>query len=904
LQDQYRPKGVAAPGKPVIKENGLTSSVSNEDLEDAIKQYHQKIQTDDIFKFLEMFYIPLEIIENPELTGSIIERSFDLDGDWSESEDLLEEENDDKYNEKIISHHPRHFDNIENLFAQESQFVLLGEAGSGKTTCLQWLLFKKIKKYQSGDKITIYIPLVKFRPGEDLVTLIGYRSGLSIRDINYLLESQRIILLFDSLNECQIQNQEVCARQIQLFINEWPDIPIVLTSRTISWLQNIEFPAFTIQPLTHDQQLDLIKVHLKDKNRADIVLNQLQNQSGGELTANNPWMLFMVASIIKDGKDLPVGRAQIYRRYTQRWYEREAHKAKHAYSFLPWNEDQVFRKLTHIAAHMRLNGYVKEAPVSWITENIDNELVADEKLLHLIGQGLILIIDLENDSLSFFHETIQEYLAAEYILKNPDLFENIPQKDANQFGMILAYAFELGKNPSSKFIEVAWSLNPILVAFVADDIPKICSLPFPKIYGFLKDTLQLLLQLERSFLKDKDFWKLPKPKLEHMHFFNNSALQYIISSNPIAFSRFQTLKADLIKRSPEVLISLIKYHLLNKNDPVDSFDRMRYLESKRIERKPWILYYLAEYDLLQKKDLSERSLTEIVNYIIQNSMLGLLTRFIHLGWIDNEDFSKHDELFSFWIDQATPLRADILIRAGLLCKNNFEHRKPIWLQQIPGNTNKKIKHLRAITKTEIFSNNDYRSLAKKVSLSQAIIIIEAGFAVKEDFEERISGWIKQANPTEAKILIGVGFADSKDFTQKITTWIKNASPSRAKILIEYGFAKEEDFEGYLSKWIEKATLKRAKYLIEYGYAKKEDFEERKPQWIKNATLKNAKLLINIGLANKNDFIHCKPIWIEQFNNIRDRRKKVKLLKVMKNMDLFTEKDRKKLTDSLHIMPRL
>ena len=304
--------------------------------------------------------------------------------------------------------------------------------------------------------------MTKYRPAEDLITLIDYESGLSRGDINYLLKSQHIILLFDSLNECQIQHQEICARQIQQFIKEWPDIPIILTTRTISWLQNIELPVFTIQPLTHEQQVDFLKPYLNDKNRTDVVLNQLHDQPGGKLIASSPWMLFMITEIIKNGKDLPNGRVQIYHRYFQQWYEREICKAKRVYSFLPWNKEQVFRKLTHLAAHMRLNGYVKEAPISWISETMGDEWISDEKLFYVIGQGLILTADLENDSLSFFHETLQEYLVAEYISKYPEFLEEISQDKMETWHIIWAYIFELDSHPSPELIKVAWRLSPLL----------------------------------------------------------------------------------------------------------------------------------------------------------------------------------------------------------------------------------------------------------------------------------------------------------------------------------------------------------------------------------------------------------------------------------------------------------
>ena len=152
LQDQYRPEAMATPLKPVIKEDGLSSAASEDDLEEAISKYHRKIKTTDSFKFLEQYFVPLEMIENPELRKDPIRANFDLDGDWENYKYLMINDN----KSEIENNKQVQYGDVIELIHKEKQLILLGSPGSGKTTCLQMCCFKSIKKYQSGDKVYIY----------------------------------------------------------------------------------------------------------------------------------------------------------------------------------------------------------------------------------------------------------------------------------------------------------------------------------------------------------------------------------------------------------------------------------------------------------------------------------------------------------------------------------------------------------------------------------------------------------------------------------------------------------------------------------------------------------------------------------------------------------------------------
>lgn len=371
--------------------------LSTDDMEKSIVTYHQKLKKTPIFSTLERVFTPLEAEEHPELM--LDSKLFELevvedliDETWSNVDDeehLESEEDEDAFEQERI---PRR-GGVFELMDVEPKLVLLGEPGGGKTTCLQRRCLNFVKSYRPGGMVSIYVPLASYRTDEGLMNLISRASGLTSWYLNQLFKSGRIALLLDALNECPSQAQEHCIGEIESLLRDWPSLPLVLTVRTLAWRKQLGLPVFTVQPLTQAQQQHFLTAYIGDWQRANNILNQLSAQPGGEVIVNNPWMLRMIASITRDGQDLPRGRAMMYRRYLHQWYEREARKAKLKSSEFPWTKEEALNELSYIAAHMRVNGYVKEVQLSWIANTLGNERIRTDGLLECFGQGLICTVN-------------------------------------------------------------------------------------------------------------------------------------------------------------------------------------------------------------------------------------------------------------------------------------------------------------------------------------------------------------------------------------------------------------------------------------------------------------------------------------------------------------------------------
>jgi len=157
----------------------LQTKIGKEDLdglETTITNYHNKVHGARRIKELQDVFVPLMMVEDQEVTLSMI---FDLDRTRPVDEGLRENKETDQRDRKGV---------ILELMRQEPQLVLLGEPGTGKTTYLEWYCFYLIDAYQKGGKTAIYVPLVKYRPGMDLISLVSQVSEIPKNHLNHFVD--------------------------------------------------------------------------------------------------------------------------------------------------------------------------------------------------------------------------------------------------------------------------------------------------------------------------------------------------------------------------------------------------------------------------------------------------------------------------------------------------------------------------------------------------------------------------------------------------------------------------------------------------------------------------------------------------------------------------------------------
>ena len=161
--------------------------------------------------------------------------------------------------------------------------ILLGAAGSGKSTTLRRVALEKIWAYRSDrfeNPLPIWIDLAD-EGGEQYAKLLSKHAPLEQAALAELILEDQIILFLDGLNEMG-ENAARNAKQLSDWLYE-ADSPeqVIVACRAASYGEalNLDLPLVMLDPLDSDRVHDLTSYHLP-KNLADQFLGKVLNEAG------------------------------------------------------------------------------------------------------------------------------------------------------------------------------------------------------------------------------------------------------------------------------------------------------------------------------------------------------------------------------------------------------------------------------------------------------------------------------------------------------------------------------------------------------------------------------------------------------------------------------------------------
>ena len=799
----------------------------------------------------------------------------DTDDDDIDDEDGSEAEDDDVEEDdaRIYEHRTG---NLINLMREIPRMIVLGEPGGGKTTTLT----KFTMLFRQDGVLAVFIPMGQWSKGGGLIALIENITGLNSAQWLQLIQQQKLRLVIDAVNECPDQLRQAAILNIENFLQQYPDVPVVISTRTDADLKRFPYPFFSVLKMDEQHQLDYLNKYLNDDAMAQDVFTRLKNISGGGEIATNPMLLRLVVEVFKEHHELPVGRADLYHQWLNQWYKREYNKTKQAGERLPWNFSKALDILADLAFQSRLQGY-RDIPHD-IAENILEKYGYD--CIEKLCQGPVITID--EGFIRFRHETFQEYLCAEKLVQQPDLLvlDRDRMKDnAIQWGMPLAYAVELCWPLPEPLWRAAWAVDPWFGAAVTDKqrmfalffaennylsdlqskgiIPNFTDLtsdPFARLIyivltlDFGYDCSSLLNQTSLWYKRCQYFSYLVSVNKEIAHKFAIFELWQL--ANVTSIKKFCQIieRALTLKIKNNFISKTLSYERIQIDKILNVEESISDIDCEQLLKDQIGIFYsdmdrrnidFVKRRVFIRKDFSKR-FTRLIAHISPEDA----KRLIDAGLATRGDFVGK---IPQWIKNATIVEAQILVSAGLATKDDFADKIPQWIKYATFKYTKKLVAAGLATRDDFADK--ISQWIKNATIVEAQILVSAGLATKDDFADKIQQWIDNATQKQVQILVSTGLATKDDFADKIPQWIKYATPGRVKTLVSLGFATLEDFADKISQWIKNATLKEAKRLVAVGLATNDDFADKIPQWIKNALHKSAKKLIEAGFATTADF---------------------------------------------------
>lgn len=316
---------------------------------------------------------------------------------------------------------------IEDLLPINSNRMrILGQGGSGKTTTLEFLLYKDAVKWIDNpinSKIPILITLANLSTNETVIDLIAKKLNTGVDDIEELFETNEINLYLDGLNEI-VENRElkkIKLQEIAALINDYPQLSIIITDRfEFDSYQNNMFniPTYIIQKLDKAQISEFVEKYCYHSvEQAEHVLSILKSKSNIDDLLLRPLILTRAIEIIKAENNLPEKEGQIIEKFIDILLKREKDEKKDP--LLNINNTKL---LLSFAANEIYHKHKTNAPVHEFSFNKMLVEGAEKYGLEKYNAGYISRIGYEleilykvDDFIQFYHQSYLEFFCSHYL---------------------------------------------------------------------------------------------------------------------------------------------------------------------------------------------------------------------------------------------------------------------------------------------------------------------------------------------------------------------------------------------------------------------------------------------------------------------------------------------------------
>lgn len=366
---------------------------------------------------------------------------------------------------------------IEALLRDRARIMLRGQAGSGKSTLIQWLATKSVAGSFEKDlsPLNHCVPFVlrlraMFRVGnlDPAPSQFLELDNSPIADsqpqgwAERVLRSGRALLLVDGMDEIPDRHRNQTREWLGRLLEHYPDTWALVTVRPSAvphnWLEDYDFRNLTLSPMDNvDRTIFIERWHRAaslesssrvfntiEKERVAREFKALENallrmlEVSPQLSAltNSPLLCAMICALHRDRNGaLPSGRMEIYRaalgmllarRDQERWVD------------LQLEEDEHRSLLQEIAGWLVTGGLVEGSKSDALNQiermlrslaRVRAILSAEQVYDHMLDRsGLISATSVE--TFEFIHRTFQDYLAA------------LEFKEARSFDMLATRAHE------------------------------------------------------------------------------------------------------------------------------------------------------------------------------------------------------------------------------------------------------------------------------------------------------------------------------------------------------------------------------------------------------------------------------------------------------------------------------
>lgn len=446
--------------KGFVHDAALISPCEQRDLQ--INDYLRRVR--DELGYLEMGYAPIDahLLSAPSRKAARVHKRSDED--WLQIPTTTKPE-----------HGTPAACDASTLLSRHTRIHLTGAAGSGKSTSLRKTALQLAHNRDSADSVSapwpVLLQLSEYNEG-GLAALASDATSMLWSDLVVLIRTGEVVLLLDGLNECQPELHPLCCAELATLLAEFPDARMMLTDRSDLSDTPLHgmFSQYRMSPLSAKQGKAFLSSYLPASADVDSLMRGIESQPNLSRFARSPVLLRVMVELLKDERELPQQRHELFGLMFDNWFRREEvqnHGARFEHS-------TTMDALAALAFWMKKNARssLRQDEARRVLQPLLGEAV--EVFVAWLSSGVILARSAHGQRLVFWHALMQDYFCAAHFQRMGEWFSDdlVTGSSLPAPGFWLhasAFTFEMLPHPSKTLVRAFLEADPLMTALMLQD---------------------------------------------------------------------------------------------------------------------------------------------------------------------------------------------------------------------------------------------------------------------------------------------------------------------------------------------------------------------------------------------------------------------------------------------------
>lgn len=311
-------------------------------------------------------------------------------------------------------------DELRQTKVPERKMIIWGEAGTGKSTTLEYLASKDANDWKKNNSspIPVLIPLgLLVSSTKSIVDYMSKKLHLPIESIETLLTQGRFNLFFDGLNEIPKDGENALKtkriREIASLMDSYSNNFYIISNRPNDVSDFKNTPVFNLVKLSDEQTQTFLNKNTRRKDTITKIDAAIKSNSRLQNIVRTPLMLSRLIEIVEKTGEIPNSEGRIIGAFLQTLFDRE-YTEKQDRNFDKKKATYLLRSIAYngLEESSTNSGMSEEVVISYMQKCMRSYSFSVDTFYYLDILGQLGILIKREDVYLFAHQAYQDYYHA------------------------------------------------------------------------------------------------------------------------------------------------------------------------------------------------------------------------------------------------------------------------------------------------------------------------------------------------------------------------------------------------------------------------------------------------------------------------------------------------------------